>query len=325
MLITDRNEVLAITDRYRKAKVPICVFGSASAWNTEAILLAAQQYASQHGITDFAVTVAMTFNYRYMPQCKRYFRCGDSISGFLANMEILRVLAGRPGAPYENVLVLPHLDHADPESCKWALTEGSSYLATAMFDAQLYSREQNVEMTRQYVQTYGSKLVIEGIMDELAVSVHSSSQNTVEMTDEEYTRLALEYVRSTGVDFIVADLGTEQQSTSVAPIAYKARRAQMLSAALERTGLVLHGVSSMPDEQMAGLGQDGVNRINVWTRIAREAGQYAAVKLSQRMDSIVSGDFESADSRQYFWDAIDKSSDIMMEMMNKAGSWHLAQ
>lgn len=315
---------MEITARYRKSKVPMCVFGSASPWNTEAILLAAQQYASQHGIADFAVTVSMTFNYRHMPQSRRYFHCGDPISGFLANMELLKILAGRPGAPYGNVIVLPHLDHADPASCKWALNEGSRYLASAMFDAQMHSRRQNMELTREYVQAYGTRLVIEGIMDELAVSGHSSGTCADNVTDEEYTRLALEYVQNTGVDFIVADLGTEQQSESAHPIEYKKRRARMLSSALGDAGIVLHGISSMPAEQMIGLGEDGVCRINAWTRIAREAGRYAAEKVEERMGGIISGNFEESDSSRYFNDSIKKATGIMKEIMDKAGSSRLA-
>ncbi len=48
----------------------------------------------------------------------------------------LKALCEGPGAPYPQVVVLPHLDHADPKRDRWALTEGLPHLASVMFDAQ---------------------------------------------------------------------------------------------------------------------------------------------------------------------------------------------
>ena len=42
--------------------------------------------------------------------------------------------------------------------------------------------------------------------------------------------------------------------------------------------LVLHGTSSLSEDQMHDLAADGVIRVNMWTRIVREAGQVAAQK-----------------------------------------------
>jgi hypothetical protein len=57
----------------------------------------------------------------------------------------------------------------------------------------------------------------------------------------------------------------------------------------------------------------------MWTRIARESGQYAARKLLQRMDKIKDGDFESSESRQYLFDSIEKAADIMEETLELLG------
>lgn len=62
----------------------------------------------------------------------------------------------------------------------------------------------------------------------------------------------------------------------------------------------------------------------MWTRIAREAGQYAAEKLAQRMDKIQAGDFNSTESMAYIRDNTEKAADIMEEMMELFGYANLA-
>ena len=89
--------------------------------------------------------------------------------------------------------------------------------------------------------------------------------------------------------------------------------------------LVLHGTSCLDSEQIKGLASDGVVRVNMWTRIAREAGQYAAEKLVSRMDKIKAGDFESTESMQYMRDNVEKAADIMEEMMELYGYPNLAK
>ena len=43
-VITDRDETLSIHESFRERGVCMAVLGTASHWNTEAILLAAQRY-----------------------------------------------------------------------------------------------------------------------------------------------------------------------------------------------------------------------------------------------------------------------------------------
>jgi len=75
---------------------------------------------------------------------------------------------------------------------------------------------------------------------------------------------------------------------------------------------------------MSSLAEDGVVRVNMWTRIAREAGQYAAEKLTERIDKVRDGDFESAESRQYIYDSIEKAADIMEEVLGLLGYKNLS-
>jgi fructose/tagatose bisphosphate aldolase len=121
------------------------------------------------------------------------------------------------------------------------------------------------------------------------------------------------------VDFLVADLGTEQQSSSMGKCEYLSDRARELTMNLGKAMLVLHGTSCLSNDQIASLPKDGIVRVNMWTRIARESGQYAAQKLVERMDQIMNGDFESSESRQYIFDSIEKAADIMEETLELLG------
>ncbi|MDO8685157.1 MAG: class II fructose-bisphosphate aldolase [Clostridiales bacterium] len=313
-IVTERNQALEVIDRCRDKKVSMAIFCTASHWNTEAILLAASRYAEKNGIENISLAVAMTFNYKYMPQSRRVTYAGDAATGFVSIMEHLKSLCGSKKAPYGNVTVLPHLDHADPVKDKWALTEGLPYLASVMFDAQKYPIEDNIAMTKEYVSTYGKNILIEGIMEELGVEGNSLGKG-----DDLYIEKALAYFSKTNIDFLVADLGTEQQSLIVGKCVYKKDRAGELTRNLGKEMLVLHGTSCLTDDQMTSLAQDGVIRVNMWTRIAREAGQYAAGKLVERYDEIRKGSFEASESRQYIFDSIEKAADIMEETMHILG------
>jgi fructose/tagatose bisphosphate aldolase len=82
---------------------------------------------------------------------------------------------------------------------------------------------------------------------------------------------------------------------------------------------VLHGTSSLTEGQFQDLAADGVIRVNMWTRIAREAGQYAARRLVERQEAIWVGDFEATESHQYLMDSIEEAARIMESVLEKIG------
>lgn len=318
-LITTRKQSESVMKRIRDNNVSMAIFCTASHWNTEAILIAADRFAKKHEISEIPVSVAMTFNYHNMPQSQRVTRSKDAIVGFKSIMEHLRILCGIKDSPYASICVMPHLDHADPERDRWALTEGLPYLSSVMFDAQRFSFEQNMEMTAKYVQDYGKDVLVEGIVDVLSVSGKQNGKG-----GGNYAQKALEYYISTKVDFIVADLGTEQQSQNVGQAKYLKYRANEVTHALNKKMLVLHGTSCLSNKQINGLADDGITRVNLWTRIAREAGQFAAENLMKRYEKIQAGDFEATESMQYMYDNIDKAAEIMEEMLDLLGYRNLA-
>lgn len=312
-VITGRDNAMRVIDKVREKHAAMPIFCTASHWNTEAILLAAKKFCDKYQVKSVPVSVAMTFNYRYMPQAQRITKTNMAKLGFMSIMEHLKVLCNTPDSPYADIEVLPHLDHADPETDVWALTEGSSYLASAMFDAQTRPPEVNRKLTREYVENYGKKLLIEGIMEELNVSdMHSKASAAI----DDYPQRAVEYINATGVDFLVADLGTEQQSAH-SDAKYLKSRAQELTSALGKPMLVLHGTSSLDAREFSGLPGDGVIRVNMWTKIAREAGQYAAGNLFKRAPELFANNFEAAESKAYLMDSIDKASDMMLDVLEK--------
>ncbi|MGI6174422.1 MAG: class II fructose-bisphosphate aldolase [Christensenellales bacterium] len=314
MIITERDRSLDVFAQAGEKNMSIAIFCTASHWNTEAILLAAQKFARAHNKESVPVVVANTFTYPHMPQAKRFSYSNDAIAGFLAHMGNLKALAEGKYAPYRDVMVLPHLDHANPERDRWALTVGVPYFSSVMFDCQEYDFAKNMEWTKEYVRCYGDQVLVEGIMELLNVEGGQVAKHV-----DNYCERAAEYVKTTGVDFFVADLGTEQQTTAVGGAKYDKARARKLTEALGRQMLVLHGTSCLTTDQVRGLAEDGVIRVNMWTRIAREAGQYAAEKLIDRIADVRRGEFNAAEANAYIRDNVEKAADIMVEMMELYG------
>ena len=318
-IITEKSASLKVFDKAIEKGTSIGIFCTGSYWNTEAILLAAQRIADKYQIEQVPVVVATTCNYDHMSQCERFLHCKDTKTALLSHFAHLNVLAGSKYSPYKNVTVLPHLDHANPERDRWALTCALPYFSSVMFDAQVYPFEENMKLTAEYVKNYGKDVLVEGALEGLNVSGTQASRI------DNYCEKAVEYVKNTGIDFAVADLGTEQQSSGIGKAKYDKARANELTDALGRKMLVLHGTSCLATEQIQGLASDGVVRVNMWTRIAREAGQYAADKLVNRLDAIKKGDFNSTESMQYMRDNVEKAAEIMEEMMELFGYANLAK
>ena len=169
-VITERNESLRVFEKAAERGTSIGIFCTASYWNTEALLIAAQRIAEKYQIEKVPVVVATTFTYPHMPQCRRFLYCQDPKTGILSHFAYLNVLAGSKYSPYKNVAVLPHLDHANPVRDRWALTCALPYFSSVMFDAQLYPFEENMALTAEYVKNYGNDVLVEGILESLNVS-----------------------------------------------------------------------------------------------------------------------------------------------------------
>ena len=307
--ITDKEQAKQVMQRATESGVSVAIFCTGSFWNVEAILRAADRFAADHHIKDIPVAVAMTSHYDYMQQTKRVTRSGNHKIGLKAALDYCRLLSEGEDAPYANVSVLPHLDHADPVGDRWELTEGLAYFASVMFDAQQYPLDENIRLTSEYVQKYGDQVLVEGALEGLSVGGTKQAHQV-----DNYVARAADYVEKTHVDFLVADLGTEQQSDTTHG-KYLKKRAQELTAHIGKPMLVLHGTSSLSNADIKGFSEDGVVRVNMWTRIVREAGQFAASRLCDRMDAIAKNHFEACEARQYIEDNIDKAESVMYDVL----------
>lgn len=312
--IKERSKALEIFSALAEKKISMGIFCTASHWNTEAVIKAASDFAGERGIKNIPVTIAMTYNYRHMSQATRITYSKNPQTGFLSVYDYVKRLTDGAYAPYPNVCALLHLDHADPEVDEWALEEGAKYLTSAMFDAQRYPVKKNIEMTKSYVERHGKDIIIEGIMDELSVL------GSIKTHDGDYAARAVEYFGSTGIDFLVADLGTEQQSTAGTGVSFLRDRALEMTKALGgKPRLVLHGTSSLDEAQMRELPHCGIARVNMWTRIVRESGQYAGRLLRERAEQIEKGEFEATEANRYIRDNIEYAAGFIVRMLDQLG------
>lgn len=237
-------------------------FCSENLTTTEAVLAAAYEYGNAHGIAGLPVTIAITCRYSHRPQAVNYTGTRRWDTGLRLFMADLGVLAGR-GGPFEGLRVMVHLDHIqhddDAELLGWDLSGFSSI----MYDASTLPFEQNIELTARFVEKRKDQLLIEGACDEI-VDAGGSAQDTVTSPEK-----AERYLRGTGADLIVANLGTEHRA-GAKNLQYRSEAAKAIKARIG-SRIVLHGASSVPTEQVRSLFQDGVCKVNIWTALERDS------------------------------------------------------
>lgn len=190
-----------------------------------------------------------------------------------------------------------HLDHGDEETCYDCINSG--FYSSVMIDASHESFEENVEITKRVVDAAHAKgLVVEAELGQLGgVEEHVKvDEANAKLTDPVQAK---EFVRLTGVDSLACAIGTSHG-------AFKFSGTQGLHfdvlADIQKNlpgfPLVMHGSSSVPQEEVARInaaggdlkgakGVDanqfkraaelGVTKINidtdgrlVWTRVHRE-------------------------------------------------------
>jgi fructose/tagatose bisphosphate aldolase len=105
---------------------------------------------------------------------------------------------------------------------------------------------------------------VEGACDEI---VDAGGKECNALTSPER---AEEYVKGSGVDYIVANLGTEHRA-SAAELTYHGELARKITATVGGGRLVLHGCSSVSHDQIRLLFKDGIRKVNVWAAIERDS------------------------------------------------------
>jgi fructose-bisphosphate aldolase class II len=190
-----------------------------------------------------------------------------------------------------------HLDHGDEETCYDCINSG--FYSSVMIDASHEDFDKNVEITKRVVDAAHAKgLVVEAELGQLGgVEEHVSvDEANAKLTDPVQ---AEEFVRLTGVDSLACAIGTSHGAFKFS--GSQGLHFEVLDAIqklLPNFPLVMHGSSSVPQEEVArinaaggdlkgakGVNEDefaraailGVTKVNidtdgrlVWTRVHRE-------------------------------------------------------
>ncbi|MCJ7432584.1 MAG: ketose-bisphosphate aldolase [Anaerolineales bacterium] len=198
---------------------------------------------------------------------------------------------------FPDAIFAVHLDHGDEESCYDCINSG--FYSSVMIDASHESFDKNIEATRRVVEAAHAKgLVVEAELGQLGgVEEHVSVDEAhAKLTDP---RQAKEFMERSGCDSLAVAIGTSHGAFKFS--GDQALRLDVLAdiqKVLPGFPLVMHGSSSVPQEEVARInaaggdlkgakGVDasqfkraaelGVTKINidtdgrlVWTRVHRE-------------------------------------------------------
>lgn len=261
-IVTNRREVRDLyLEAARKGWVLPC-FCTENLTTTEAILEAARKHGEVLGTPDLPIIVAITNQYDHRTQSRYYTHTRQWDIGLKLFLADLEVLAG-PESPFGKLRIMIHLDHVQFDDDRELLGWDMHRFSSIMFDASKVPFEENIRLTKAFVAAQGDSIVIEGACDEI---MDAEGNQRSELTDPEK---AERYARETGVDLVVANLGTEHRASGQELI-YRGDYARRIR---ERIGtrIVLHGASSVPNTRIADLFTDGICKVNIWTALERDA------------------------------------------------------
>jgi fructose-bisphosphate aldolase class II len=215
-----------------------------------------------------------------------------------ANPSMLEAIIREAGRLYPDLVFAVHLDHGDEETCYDAIDSG--FYSSVMIDASHEPFDENVAITKRVVERAHAR----GISVEAELGMLGGVEEDIQV-DEKDARLtdpdeAKEFVERTGCDALAVAIGTSHG-------AYKFSgsqgihfdRVEAIQRRLPGVPLVMHGSSSVPQEEVErinaaggaldpsakGVDADqfaravplGVTKVNidtdgrlVWTRVHRE-------------------------------------------------------
>jgi fructose/tagatose bisphosphate aldolase len=277
-IVTDRNHVLDVYAKAADRGWVVPTFCSENLTTTEAVLSAVRDFGNRLGKPDLPISIAITNLYAHRSQTLNYTRTGSWEMGlrlFLADVEVLT----SPSSPFEKLDVMIHLDHIQHDVDCELLTWDMGRFSSIMFDASAMPFEANLESTARFVNQHGNEIVIEGACDEI---VDATGNEVSKLTTPER---AEEYVGKTGADFIVANLGTEHRA-SAADLSYHGELARQIKAKIGAR-IVLHGCSSVSNDQVSDLFNDGIAKVNVWTALERDSTPALFEDMSRNAAKVV--------------------------------------
>ena len=262
-LITGRTRVLEVLAEADARGWVLPAFNSENLTTMEAVLAATLEHSHARGTSNLPIIIDITNTYRHRPQTVNYTHTRRWEVGLKLFLADLRVLC-EPPSPYADLRVLVHLDHIQWNSDAALLAGDLSGFSSIMFDASTLPLEENIARTAAFVATHGRTLLIEGACDEIAAAGHAAAGDNV---TEPAT--AERFWRATGVDVVVANLGTEHRASDSC-LHYRGDLARAITARIGPR-LCLHGASSVAPDRLGTLFADGVRRVNLWTALERDS------------------------------------------------------
>ncbi|MBY0539249.1 class II fructose-bisphosphate aldolase [Patescibacteria group bacterium] len=199
-----------------------------------------------------------------------------------AGKQILEALIRECDKMFPDVIFAVHLDHGDEDSAHDSIDSG--FYSSIMIDASMESFEKNVEITKRVVDHAHEKGIrveaeigqLGGVEEHIAVD-----EANAHLTDVEEAK---KFVEMTGCDSLAVAVGTSHG-------AYKFSgsqkihfdRLQELNKALPGLPMVMHGSSSVPQEEVQRIeaaggklsGAKGVNENDL-----RDVHKYGVVKIN---------------------------------------------
>lgn len=298
-LILDRNKVLDIYGKAAEKKWVIPTFNTENLTSTEAILAATLDYSRRINQPDIPVTIGITNLYSHRSQSVYYTHTRQWDIGLRLFLSDMDILTGK-GSPYEKLNVMIHLDHTQWDSDRELLKWDMNRFSMIMYDASSLPFDENIKLTARFIEKQKNKIVIEGACDEI---VDATGDQRSELTTPAQ---ADKYLRQTGADFIVANLGTEHRA-SAADLKYHGEMAREISR-LTGPKLVLHGTSSVTNDQIGNLFNDGIAKVNIWTILERNSAPVLFEDMLRNAAKITGK--EKAD--ELFWsELLGKKADLI--------------
>jgi fructose-bisphosphate aldolase class II len=277
-LITRRERVLEVLADAAAHRWVLPAFNTENLTTTEAVLAAAHERSQVIGCAHLPIIVDITNTYWHRQQTVNYTHTRNWEVGlrlFLADVQVLCA----PPSPYADLNVLIHLDHIQWDSDAELLAGDLNRFSSIMFDASTLPIKENISRTADFVSKHGKTLLIEGACDEIAEAGTGADGNV--FSDP---ATAERYWRATGVDLLVANLGTEHRATQFT-LEY---RGDIARAITTRVGarLCLHGSSSVAPARLGSLFADGVRRVNLWTALERDSTPVLLQAMQSHADKL---------------------------------------
>jgi len=277
-LITDYKSVKEIYQNAAELGIALPAFCAEDRETLEAILASALEIGKEIGVENIPIIPAWTSRYPARSQMALLTACGNPCLGTQLMLSDLKTFM-EDSSPYRKLLVMPHLDHAFPWLDSDILDDFVDQFASVMFDASERPFNENIRLTSEYVEKVHNRVIVEGALDEIPES--GSDDGKSQLTT---VKQAIRFIKETGVDIIVPNVGTAHRVTT-GKLQYDSKRTCEISAVVGKI-LCIHGTSSVKHEGLHKLPEDGFVKVNIYTTLAVSGGQAVAQNILKNLGNI---------------------------------------